>query len=568
MIPSSSGGSSGGSTSIADAAKRAVTGGMNAVVGGSAGVGTAGTTAALVLKKHLYGHYEPITCLAASEAHSIAVSGSKDRTCIMWNLEKLCFLRQLRRHAGTVAAVCINDLTGDVAVAAGASVYLWDINGRLLACASIFSSSFNLPMPSPLTTHQEPSSQQGSVVVGHEQILSICFSQAVEWDCANVIVTGSSDGVVRFWSETMLPTNDETAVPNMMLQPEAVQQPSATLLSVNSLSTQAALTSKNKNVCADPVAARLPTARTSDGRDVVVSSNAVSAANLLSPSGLLAIPSSRPRRCRHISLSSEDEIGRSTYGSGARSRCFTVASEVPNLVSRCNYGDTKQLSWSLANVSVLSDLVQEGDGEEVIPNDNGGAYCGYTKTNDVSAASAGAVRRGVAPPLRRYYAVDDSGVPTTASGKSHGKAVTPLSADDQEFAVGAQDRISSNQQEADIKSLASLDASSSDEKNVQLLLTTPQKSTVPKWKRQLVLRAQYDVQEIVYGRNRRFFAGVRNNINSDGPLLPDAGGRISVTAVSVSKDSRVLYVGDSHGRVTGKRSFVDVFQNTIPESAF
>lgn len=66
----------------------------------------------LALFKHLYGHYEPVTCLAASSAYSLAISGSKDRTCILWDLQDLRFLRQLRGHPVTVSAVGINDLTG------------------------------------------------------------------------------------------------------------------------------------------------------------------------------------------------------------------------------------------------------------------------------------------------------------------------------------------------------------------------------------------------------------------------------------------------------------------------
>ena len=41
----------------------------------------------------------------------MAVSGSADRTCILWDLSRLCFLRQLRGHAAPVAAVYINDVT-------------------------------------------------------------------------------------------------------------------------------------------------------------------------------------------------------------------------------------------------------------------------------------------------------------------------------------------------------------------------------------------------------------------------------------------------------------------------
>lgn len=41
----------------------------------------------------------------------MVVSGSRDKTCIIWDLSRLQFVRQLRGHSGPVAALCINELT-------------------------------------------------------------------------------------------------------------------------------------------------------------------------------------------------------------------------------------------------------------------------------------------------------------------------------------------------------------------------------------------------------------------------------------------------------------------------
>jgi len=65
----------------------------------------------LTLKKPLFGHSEAVTCLTASAAYNIIVSGSRDRTCIIWDLNELVFVRQLRGHAAPVAAVAVNELT-------------------------------------------------------------------------------------------------------------------------------------------------------------------------------------------------------------------------------------------------------------------------------------------------------------------------------------------------------------------------------------------------------------------------------------------------------------------------
>lgn len=65
----------------------------------------------LTIKKHLYGHTEPITCIAASRAYNLIVSGSRDGTCILWDLSRLVFVRQLLGHPAPVAAVAINEVT-------------------------------------------------------------------------------------------------------------------------------------------------------------------------------------------------------------------------------------------------------------------------------------------------------------------------------------------------------------------------------------------------------------------------------------------------------------------------
>lgn len=65
----------------------------------------------VILKGPLYGHNEAVTCLAASPAYNVIVSGSRDRSCIIWDLNRLLLVRQLRGHAAPVAAVCVNELT-------------------------------------------------------------------------------------------------------------------------------------------------------------------------------------------------------------------------------------------------------------------------------------------------------------------------------------------------------------------------------------------------------------------------------------------------------------------------
>ncbi|XP_076854600.1 LOW QUALITY PROTEIN: WD repeat and FYVE domain-containing protein 3 [Brachyhypopomus gauderio] len=128
----------------------------------------------LTLKQALLGHTDAVTCLTASSTYHIVVSGSRDRTCIIWDLNKLSFVTQLRGHRAPVSALCINELTGDVVSTAGTYIHVWSINGNPIASANTFTGR-------------------------SQQILCCCVSEMNEWDTQNVIVTGHSDGVVRFW---------------------------------------------------------------------------------------------------------------------------------------------------------------------------------------------------------------------------------------------------------------------------------------------------------------------------------------------------------------------------------
>ncbi|XP_053559369.1 WD repeat and FYVE domain-containing protein 3 isoform X2 [Bombina bombina] len=128
----------------------------------------------LTLKQALIGHTDTVTCLTASLAYHIVVSGSRDRTCIIWDLNKLAFVTQLRGHRAPVSALCINELTGDIVSCAGTYIHVWSINGNPIVSVNTFTGR-------------------------SQQILCCCLSEMNEWDTQNVFVTGHSDGVVRFW---------------------------------------------------------------------------------------------------------------------------------------------------------------------------------------------------------------------------------------------------------------------------------------------------------------------------------------------------------------------------------
>lgn len=133
---------------------------------------------ALTVKHSLHGHTDAVTCLAASPAYNVIVSGSRDGTAIVWDMSRFIFVRQLRDHVGLVAAVSINDLTGDIATCSATWLHVWSANGDPLAIVNTSIGSADRM----------------------QQILCVTFSVAREWDQQNVVITGSTDGVVRMWS--------------------------------------------------------------------------------------------------------------------------------------------------------------------------------------------------------------------------------------------------------------------------------------------------------------------------------------------------------------------------------
>lgn len=72
----------------------------------------------------------------------------------------------------------INDLTGEIATCSATYLHVWSTNGDPLATVNTSIGSADRM----------------------QQILCVTFSTAREWDVQNVIITGSTDGVVRCWS--------------------------------------------------------------------------------------------------------------------------------------------------------------------------------------------------------------------------------------------------------------------------------------------------------------------------------------------------------------------------------
>ncbi|XP_037659974.1 WD repeat- and FYVE domain-containing protein 4 [Choloepus didactylus] len=159
---------------------------------------TKGLARGLQLRQALYGHTQPVTCLAASAAFSLLVSGSQDRTCILWDLDHLAHVARLPAHREGISAIAISDVSGTIVSCAGAHLSLWNVNGQPLAS---------------ITTAWGP---EGAMTC-------CCVMEVPAWDTSHVIITGSQDGVVRIWK-----TEDvKMSVPGQAAAEESSAQPTS-----------------------------------------------------------------------------------------------------------------------------------------------------------------------------------------------------------------------------------------------------------------------------------------------------------------------------------------------------
>ncbi|VDM55522.1 unnamed protein product [Angiostrongylus costaricensis] len=133
-------------------------------------------------------------CVVCS-AHAFVVSASRDCSVILWHQSELYLIRQLPLHPSPVSAVAINDTTGDIATSCTTLLHLWSINGDLLAVVNTCDSNIIM----------DPS----------QMILSITFSTMNEWDSDNVVVCGTSDGVVKIYSCVMMENDGSVEAPHI-----------------------------------------------------------------------------------------------------------------------------------------------------------------------------------------------------------------------------------------------------------------------------------------------------------------------------------------------------------------
>nr|XP_018916724.1 PREDICTED: WD repeat and FYVE domain-containing protein 3 [Bemisia tabaci] len=428
----------------------------------------------------LYGHTHAVTCLASSPAYNVIVSGSRDATAIVWDLSRRIFVRQLRGHSAPVAAVAVNDLTGDIATCAGTWLHLWTINGDPLASVN--------------------------TCVGRadrmQQILCVTFSQAKDWDSQNVVMTGSTDGVVRMWSIDYVQVPRDEPRDSMTGETQESGNESSSEVAETSKTTEAISSSK--------------TVDEKEGRKKRVCDQLVKQMSL---STEYSVDSSKGTLMKSGSESSLS--GNESEMKNASGNIDTVDSEIAS--------DNKKTESSIG-VQKKEPDVQKEEKEECSGDENKPAVP-VVRRRKSSARNNPQFRKSECGPLRKD-SIDDS-LGNESSGSESLFSIRPSKSDtslsDSFVVVNAEGELKSASEETDSLNLSPLTKS-------QTMLSPFKKNRSQhalregfKWQRQLVFRSKLTMHT-AYDRK-------------------DNTEPASITALAVSKDHRTVYVGDARGRV-------------------
>ena len=127
------------------------------------------------------------------------MSGCAGGVAVLWDLNRLRLVTKLPSMAPNdasspgIAAIAINEMTGDIVVACGTRFGVYDVNGALLVCTDAASASD---------------------VERLDSITSVTLNQAqaTEWRKDQVVVTGHSDGRLCLWAYTFDATRCHYAV--------------------------------------------------------------------------------------------------------------------------------------------------------------------------------------------------------------------------------------------------------------------------------------------------------------------------------------------------------------------
>ncbi|XP_056022508.1 lysosomal-trafficking regulator-like isoform X3 [Ostrea edulis] len=146
-------------------------------------------------RQALHGHTGRINALVVCKQYSLVVSGSEDSTCIIWDLNRLCYVRSITCHGSPVRVLAVSSTLGDIASVSqkgpGSQLMLHSINATPIAKNVTLESCINC----------------------------LSFSTAPEGQSVNILAGGMDNGIVRLWSSMDLTVLRDLHTENLMHKP-------------------------------------------------------------------------------------------------------------------------------------------------------------------------------------------------------------------------------------------------------------------------------------------------------------------------------------------------------------
>src|SRR6266487_2332820 len=85
--------------------------------------------------KWLNGHENSVNVISISKPFSVAVSGDAVGCCIIWDLNRFCYVRTVAHHESAIQFLCVSETLGDIVSVSdrnnseGSSMMVNTING-------------------------------------------------------------------------------------------------------------------------------------------------------------------------------------------------------------------------------------------------------------------------------------------------------------------------------------------------------------------------------------------------------------------------------------------------------
>jgi hypothetical protein len=131
----------------------------------------------------LFGHKTAVSVIHVSKVFSTILSASTDGVVLMWDLNRLEFIRRLSSEAGQVECMAINNVTGDIMICRGQRVTLYTLNGEIILKQNVCDTGDS-----------------------HSWITSCAFYEGngCEWLENQLVFTGHKGGVAKVWRKVVI----------------------------------------------------------------------------------------------------------------------------------------------------------------------------------------------------------------------------------------------------------------------------------------------------------------------------------------------------------------------------